>query len=117
MNVSELMTTENDTFMNTSSHQENESSSIPNSAFSNLKLTLKERYKILKDIFIIHTGGFIHKDFHSGNIFKNDEICWLVDDFGLAIKQIFDLTGEILGIMPYVAFEIYLKKAIQKICY
>ncbi|CAG8658443.1 7545_t:CDS:2, partial [Gigaspora rosea] len=38
---------------------------------------------------------------HPGNIFKNDEIYWL-GDFGFAIKQEFDSTGEIFGIMLYV---------------
>ncbi|RIB12624.1 kinase-like domain-containing protein [Gigaspora rosea] len=79
-------------------------------------LIWKAKLEILKNISEelehIHSyAGYIHADFHSGNILQDqqDEIALYVADLGLSRKTNEKvLEGEIYGVMPYVAPEVLL---------
>ena len=78
------------------------------------KSKLSQLVNISKDIKTIHYAGYIHADFHSGNILQNqhsENIQSYVADLGLSRKEVeYKLEDEIYGVMPYVAPEVLLKK-------
>ena len=60
----------------------------------------------------IHNANFIHKDYHSGNIFISsskvfEEGIAITGDLGISKSAITDDNDEIYGIIPYVAPEIF----------
>ncbi|RIB04975.1 kinase-like domain-containing protein, partial [Gigaspora rosea] len=75
-------------------------------------LTWQAKLKILKNIseelyFIHEYAGYIHADFHSGNILQDQRS--YIADLGLSKKTDEKvLEGDIYGVMPYVAPEVLL---------
>ncbi|RIB22195.1 kinase-like domain-containing protein [Gigaspora rosea] len=72
---------------------------------------LKLLFNISKDLYKIHRAGYIHADFHSGNILQDNRISTTLQsyiaDLGLSKKtNENDSKGEIYGVMPYVAPEV-----------
>ncbi|RIB25854.1 kinase-like domain-containing protein [Gigaspora rosea] len=73
-------------------------------------LTWKAKLEILKNIsyelYLIHKfAGYIHADFHSGNILQDQQT--YIADLGLSRKtDEKGLKGDIYGVMPYVAPEV-----------
>ncbi|EXX66395.1 Pkh1p [Rhizophagus irregularis DAOM 197198w] len=68
-------------------------------------------YHSLIDLRDLHKLGYLHKDFHSGNILQNKRDDYSIDsyisDFGLsgpANEQKSD--GKVYGVMPYIAPEV-----------
>ncbi|EXX53976.1 Cdc15p [Rhizophagus irregularis DAOM 197198w] len=72
-----------------------------------------EKLKILQNIAdglnYIHQNGLIHRDFHCGNILKEDS-CALITDLGLCrpanVKPSQNECKELYGVLPYVAPEV-----------
>ncbi|RIB24355.1 kinase-like domain-containing protein, partial [Gigaspora rosea] len=84
-------------------------------SFRELKweLKLKQLKEISYDLYQIHRAGYVHADFHSGNILQNQysekNIQSYVADLGLSKKKDEQkLNDEIYGVMPYVAPEVLL---------
>ncbi|PKK69245.1 kinase-like protein, partial [Rhizophagus irregularis] len=68
-----------------------------------------ERLITLKDIAegleIIHNSGYVHRDLHTGNILRHGS--WtMISDLGLTWHQDSVSTGELFGVLPYIAPEI-----------
>jgi serine/threonine protein kinase len=68
-----------------------------------------ERLITLKDIAegleIIHNSGYVHRDLHTGNILKHGS--WtMISDLGLTWHQDSVSTGELFGVLQYMAPEI-----------
>ncbi|RIB28737.1 kinase-like domain-containing protein [Gigaspora rosea] len=71
---------------------------------------------ILKDLIQIHEAGYIHCDFHSGNILQYKEELWLekiiksyIANLGLSRNNKESLLKKgICGVLPYIAPEILL---------
>src|SRR2546423_92502 len=65
----------------------------------------------LHDIVIgfenLHKQGIIHKDCHSKNIFISNTSFAVIGDLGISKSAIDDNDGEIYGVIPYVAPEIF----------
>ncbi|RIB02870.1 kinase-like domain-containing protein, partial [Gigaspora rosea] len=79
----------------------------------NWKTKLKLLLDISKDLYWIHYAGYIHADFHSGNILQDKGISTTLQsyiaDLGLSKKTNENGSeGEIYGVMPYVAPEVLL---------
>ncbi|RIA96116.1 kinase-like domain-containing protein, partial [Glomus cerebriforme] len=56
----------------------------------------------------IHHANFVHRDFHSGNIFVIAATIWKIGDLGLSQPaNIPLLNNEIYGVIPYIAPEIF----------
>ncbi|RIB07248.1 kinase-like domain-containing protein [Gigaspora rosea] len=75
------------------------------------KTKLKLLFDISKDLYRIHDAGYIHADFHSGNILQDQHISTTLQsyiaDLGLSKKDNENGSeGEIYGVMPYVAPEV-----------
>ncbi|RIB21688.1 kinase-like domain-containing protein [Gigaspora rosea] len=73
---------------------------------------LKNLIDVSNDLARIHESGYIHCDFHSGNILLNQYSYFIksfITDLGLS-KSLKEsaLKGEIYGVMPYIAPEILL---------
>jgi serine/threonine protein kinase len=63
-------------------------------------------YYLINDLKCFHGLGYIHKDFHSGNILQDDNSSY-ISDFGLsgpANDQKSD--NKIYGVLPYIAPEV-----------
>ncbi|RIB30434.1 kinase-like domain-containing protein [Gigaspora rosea] len=74
------------------------------------KLTWQTKLKLLADIseelYDIHVAGYIHRDFHSGNILLDKSMRTYISDLGLSIKEDEnDSKDDIYGVLPYVAPE------------
>ncbi|CAG8591572.1 5742_t:CDS:2 [Paraglomus brasilianum] len=77
------------------------------------ELTWSERIEqlstLMRDLQTIHKAGFIHKDFHSGNVlwthdnYQNYELC--ISDLGLS-GPANDKDDKVTGVVPYMAPEI-----------
>ncbi|RIA99841.1 kinase-like domain-containing protein, partial [Gigaspora rosea] len=83
----------------------------------------KTKLKLLKDIsydlYQIHRAGYIHADFHSGNILQDKHLSTTlqsyITDLGLSKNtNENDSEGEIYGVMPYVAPEVLLGQKFTK---
>ncbi|POG73113.1 kinase-like domain-containing protein [Rhizophagus irregularis DAOM 181602=DAOM 197198] len=82
-----------------------------NNSFNSTKWD--EKLKILKNITknlkYIHEKGLIHRDFHCGNILKEDTTT-LITDLGLCrpvnVKPSQNECKELYGVLPYVAPEV-----------
>ncbi|PKY31247.1 kinase-like protein [Rhizophagus irregularis] len=62
----------------------------------------------------IHESGFIHRDFHSGNILL-DVFEWKIGDLGLSQPVNNESSNnEIYGVIPYIAPEIFKGSAFSK---
>ncbi|RIB20347.1 kinase-like domain-containing protein [Gigaspora rosea] len=85
-------------------------------------LTWLDKLKLLYDIVIdlrdIHNAGYIHADFHSGNILQHkgisEKLQSYVSDLGLSKKYTENDSGGIYGVMPYVAPEVLLGQKFTK---
>ncbi|EXX61308.1 Cdc15p [Rhizophagus irregularis DAOM 197198w] len=82
--------------------------SILSKNFNNIKWLNKIGYLlgILVDLRNLHRLGYLHKDFHSGNVLKTN-IGEYISDFGLsgpANEQKSD--DKVYGVMPYIAPEV-----------
>ncbi|GBC42211.2 kinase-like domain-containing protein [Rhizophagus irregularis DAOM 181602=DAOM 197198] len=63
---------------------------------------------ILNGLKYIHDANIIHRDFHSGNILYNNATSAIICDLGISKSSIAaDNSGEIYGIIPYIAPEIF----------
>jgi len=81
------------------------------------ELTWSERIEqlstLMRDLQTIHKAGFIHKDFHSGNVlwtrdnYLNYELC--ISGLGLS-GPANDKDDKVTGVVPYMAPEILLGK-------
>ncbi|EXX57691.1 polo kinase CDC5 [Rhizophagus irregularis DAOM 197198w] len=68
---------------------------------------------ISKGLKYIHDNKFIHRDFHSGNIFSANN--WKIGDLGLAQSENSESpNNEIYGVIPYIAPEIFKGAAFSK---
>src|SRR6266496_2650274 len=81
--------------------------SVLSSIFNNIlwKIKLKYLYLLIYDLKYLHKLGYLHKDFHSGNILYGDYL--YISDFGLSgpsNKQKSD--DKICGVLPYIAPEV-----------
>ncbi|POG77281.1 kinase-like domain-containing protein [Rhizophagus irregularis DAOM 181602=DAOM 197198] len=82
-----------------------------NNSFNSTKWD--EKLKILQDIAkglaYIHENGLIHRDFHCGNILKEENYA-LITDLGLCrpanVKPSQNERKELYGVLPYVAPEV-----------
>ncbi|PKC14045.1 kinase-like protein [Rhizophagus irregularis] len=65
-------------------------------------ITLKD---IAKGLEIIHNTGYVHRDLHTGNVLRHGS--WaMISDLGLAWRQDSVSTGELIGVLPYMAPEL-----------
>ncbi|CAI2174855.1 1656_t:CDS:2 [Funneliformis geosporum] len=65
---------------------------------------------IAKGLSNIHEKGFVHRDFHSGNILKGDGFDALITDLGLSRPADQDQKDNTIhGVLPYVAPEVLMK--------
>ncbi|RGB43422.1 kinase-like domain-containing protein, partial [Rhizophagus diaphanus] len=82
-----------------------------NNNFNSIKWDekLKILQNIAKGLDYIHEHGLIHRDFHCGNILKEDDFT-LITDLGLCqpanVKPSQNEFKELYGVLPYVAPEI-----------
>ncbi|GBB85869.1 hypothetical protein RclHR1_12310002 [Rhizophagus clarus] len=61
---------------------------------------------IIRSLCKIHERGFIHKDFHTGNILIDHTRQPSIADMGLTFF-INEKSDEVIGIMPYIAPEVF----------
>ncbi|RIB10889.1 kinase-like domain-containing protein [Gigaspora rosea] len=85
----------------------------------NWKTKLKLLFDISKDLYRIHEAGYIHANFHSGNILQDVRIGRslqsYIADLRLSKKtNENDSEDEIYGVMPYVAPEVLLGEKFTK---
>ncbi|RHZ88318.1 hypothetical protein Glove_23g151 [Diversispora epigaea] len=78
-----------------------------NSVFKELtwKNKIKSLYYIISGLADIHLTGFMHKDFHSGNIVNETKISSYITDFGLCKPVTENDPEKIYGVIPYMAPE------------
>ncbi|GBC30796.2 kinase-like domain-containing protein [Rhizophagus irregularis DAOM 181602=DAOM 197198] len=89
-----------------------EGGNLRSSLSNNFKNILwKEKIELLYDSSLdlrdLHESGYLHKDFHSGNILRINTTLSLISDFGLsgpANEQKSD--DKVYGVMPYIAPEV-----------
>ncbi|PKY56732.1 kinase-like protein [Rhizophagus irregularis] len=62
------------------------------------------------DLRSLHRSGLVHRDLHSGNVLFGNNRRNFVADLGLACKDGQNITGDIKGVLPYVAPEILLRQ-------
>ncbi|PKC75146.1 kinase-like protein [Rhizophagus irregularis] len=76
-------------------------------------------WQISEGLETIHKAGFIHRDFHSGNILSSLSIGkryqWQICDLGLSqpVNNTI-LNNEIYGVIPYIAPEVFKGSAFSK---
>ncbi|RIB00988.1 kinase-like domain-containing protein [Gigaspora rosea] len=74
------------------------------------KLTWQTKLKLLvsisEELHDIHYAGYIHGDFHSGNILLDKSMRTYISDLGLSRKVDENVSNEIYGVIPYVAPEV-----------
>src|SRR3954452_15289078 len=75
-------------------------------------IKLQQLVYISYDLVRIHKAGYIHGDFHSGNILHNKSISnkmqTYISDLGLSRKKEDIPEKSIYGVMPYIAPEVLL---------
>ncbi|CAB4446060.1 unnamed protein product [Rhizophagus irregularis] len=71
-------------------------------------------WKISYGLETIHAANYMHRDFHSGNIFFNEGMRWLIGDLGLSQPADNTSNNEIYGVIPYIAPEIFKGSAFSK---
>ncbi|RGB34458.1 kinase-like domain-containing protein [Rhizophagus diaphanus] len=64
---------------------------------------------IIRSLCKIHERGFIHKDFHTGNILIYHTRRLLIADLGLT-TFINEKSDQVIGVMPYIAPEVFCLK-------
>ncbi|CAB4445592.1 unnamed protein product [Rhizophagus irregularis] len=74
------------------------------------KVNLDRLWSLTIDFRSLHRSGLIHRDLHSGNVLFGDNRRNFVADLGLACKDGQNITGEIKGVLPYVAPEIHCRQ-------
>src|SRR4051795_8326644 len=88
---------------------------LHNDTLSSYNISWEEKLKNLKRItsglICIHSVKIVYRDFHSGNIFFNDEGA-VIGDLGISkfATETADNLNEIYGIIPYMAPEICQKQ-------
>ena len=74
------------------------------------QIKLKLLLNISEDLYNIHDAGYIHADLHSGNILQDrhisEEMQSYISDLGLSRKYDENTSGDINGVLPYVAPEV-----------
>ena len=71
-----------------------------------LFLMLRQKlFYIISGLEEMHSANVIHKDYHSGNIFITS--ISITGDLGISKSAMEEDDGEIYGIIPYVAPEIF----------
>ena len=74
------------------------------------QIKLKLLLNISEDLCNIHDAGYIHADLHSGNILQDrrisEEMQSYISDLGLSQKYNENTSGDIYGVLPYVAPEV-----------
>ena len=82
------------------------------------QIRLKLLLNISEDLYDIHKGGYIHADLHSGNILQDRHISKgmqsYISDLGLSRKYDENTSGDIYGVLPYVAPEVLSGKEFTK---
>ncbi|RIB23032.1 kinase-like domain-containing protein [Gigaspora rosea] len=81
----------------------------------NWKSKLNQLFDISQNLTKIHNAGYVHRDFHSGNILQNQYIngnlLSYIADLGLSRKKDeSDLEDSIYGVLPYFAPEVLYKR-------
>src|SRR5436305_9376490 len=76
-------------------------------------LKLEKLYYIITGLSNIHDTNIIHKDYHSRNIFLTDTFA-VIGDLGISKSALEDNNGEIYGIIPYIAPEVFQKQKYTK---
>ena len=66
---------------------------------------LKKLFYIISGLEEMHNANVIHKDYHSGNIFITS--ISITGDLGISKSTMEEDDGEIYGIVPYIAPEIF----------
>lgn len=61
---------------------------------------------IMESLYKIHNRGFIHKNFHTGNILIDHTERLLISDIGFT-SFIEGKSDEIIGVMPYISPEVF----------
>ncbi|UZO01163.1 uncharacterized protein OCT59_012267 [Rhizophagus irregularis] len=55
----------------------------------------------------LHSLGYFHKDFHSGNMLSDSDISFFISDFGLSRSSNEQKSdNKIVGVLPYIAPEV-----------
>src|ERR1043165_6218956 len=85
----------------------------------NWQTKLKLLEDISQDLYRIHDAGYVHADFHSGNILQDKSISKnmqsYISDLGLSKKENEnDSNSDIYGVIPYVAPEVLSDKKFTK---
>ncbi|RIB24094.1 kinase-like domain-containing protein, partial [Gigaspora rosea] len=85
----------------------------------NWKIKLKLLFDISKDLYRIHEAGYIHANFHSGNILQDIGIGKYLQSYIANLRlskktNENDSEDEIYGVMPYVAPEVLLGQKFTK---
>ncbi len=79
-----------------------------NRTYLEWKERLQILFSIIKGLYNIHEKGFVHKDFHTGNILKGGD--FYISDMGLSVPVICDQDSkkkkELYGVMPYLSPEV-----------
>ena len=77
--------------------------------FNNIlwKEKIKLLYYLMTDLNNLHKLGYLHKDFHSGNILK-DNYCTFISDFGLSGPANMQKSDKekVYGVLPFIAPEV-----------
>jgi serine/threonine protein kinase len=83
---------------------------LSNSATNSWKDLLDRLWSLTIDLRSLHRSGLVHRDLHSGNVLFGNNRRNFVADLGLACKDGQNITGDIKGVLPYVAPEILLRQ-------
>jgi serine/threonine protein kinase len=67
---------------------------------------LLQLYNIIVGLGVIHDERLIHRDFHPGNILKDDNKRCYITDLGLCRPVNGENEDKIYGVLPYVAPEV-----------
>jgi serine/threonine protein kinase len=74
------------------------------------QLNWEKRINILLKISMalqdIHSSGFVHRNFHSGNILQTDKDTPKISDIALPKYTVNNKNSQLYGVLPYVAPEI-----------
>ncbi|GBC05701.1 hypothetical protein RclHR1_06390001 [Rhizophagus clarus] len=72
----------------------------------NLQRKLRQFKSIANGLLEFHNQGFIHKNFHPGNILSSDGTEFYISDLGLCRPANEQNKEKIYGVLPYIAPEV-----------